>query len=289
MWKNNEDNPIGHEVKADADRLFIPFVTTTAAQCFSGTFIAVKADMQANPKLNLYDAFKQRYAMNNPAKGMFRGIFNIYQGNFWNYSYTLGCSFLGNNLAQMARQSARAFSDNTYVQSVFSGLVAGFAESSCTTNLVARELSKTTATKLPNFFESYARIFPSLVLRDSIGWIVVQAAALHIEEMEKNHSLSLAYKVSTFIVSGMLAAMLSSPADANLRRMFSAEGVASPAKIFTQTVQKFGFWRTMTAGLKPRIASVSPAFMAYGVAQYWLNNQLDGGHSDNTPKAKFRM
>ncbi len=264
------------------DRLRIPIITTTIGQVFSGAFIGVKADMQNNPNLNLFKAFKLRYLSNNSNGKFLPGVVNIYRGNFWNYNYTLGCSLIGNNLAQITRGFSQDYTDNYMLQSILSGVSAGFAESSMTTNLVARELSKTTGEKLPNFISSYKMIFLSLFLRDTIGWIAVQAAALHIEKAEKNEPVSTTYKLCTFFGGGITGALVSTPADGNLRRVFNNPTGDSAAKVFKNTIKNYGLFRTVTAGWKPRVASVSPPFIAYGFAQYMLNSRL----SDSKQNAK---
>lgn len=279
-----ELSPLWREFKTtqgehNFDRFAIPFATTSASQLISGAFPAVKADMQNNPNLKLASAFKARFSLDNAERKFSIGIQNIYRGNAWNYSYMLGCSLTGNNLAQLTRHEAQKYTDNIAAQAALSGVAAGAVESSWTVRLVAGELAKTTGISAPNLRETYRRILPSLMLRDSLGWIVVQANALYLQEQDQKESLSTATKALSFFASGVLAAAISSPADANLTRVYRNQGGQSALGIFSEAVSEHGLVKTLTAGLKPRIFSVSGPFIAYGAAQYWLNKELDNSMS----------
>lgn len=264
----DEQKNIMHDVLG---RLYIPFVTISTAQLFAGAFCAVKADTQANPNLGIVNAFRNRFAMNNSANHFVPGMINIYRGSGWNYIYTLGCSALGNNLSQKTRTFSQSYTDNQWTQAFMSGWTAGIAESSITTNIVTRELAKTTGSTRPNFYVAYRTIFPSLLLRDSIGWITVQRGTGYIEEREKLQSTSTQEKIFTCIAFGMLASILSAPADANLRRVFSETEGRTARKIFSNAVKTHGLFPTLRAGLVPRVACVFPHFIGYGVTQLWLN------------------
>lgn len=257
------------------DRFAIPFATTSVSQFVSGAFPAVKADMQNNPNLKLAEAFKARFYVGNAEGKPGIGLKNIYRGNAWNYSYMLGCSLTGNNLAQLTRQQAQQYTDSIAVQATLSGVAAGAVESSWTVRLVAGELAKTTGICAPNLRETYRRVLPSLMLRDSLGWVVVQANALYLQEQDKQGSVSTITKALSFFISGVAAAAVSAPADANLTRVYRNQGGQSALGIFSEAVKEHGLAKTLTAGLKPRIFSVSGPFIAYGAAQYLLNKELD--------------
>jgi hypothetical protein len=252
----------------------IPFTFTSIGQIFAGPFLGVKADMQNNPLLTMKQAFLSRYKLNNPQVKIIRGLNNLYKGNFWNYTYTLGCSLTGNNLVYFINKNL-SDSKSYSKQAFFSGIAAGMLEAAWTTPIVARELNKTTSSVLPTILNSYKKLYPSLAFRDSIGWIVVQAnAALLRKNIELEQIISPNEKTLRFFVSGVLASLLSSPADANLRRVFSDNNNRGPLKLFGEAYKKFGFFCAISAGWKPRVATVSPPYIAYGAAQHYLDKKL---------------
>lgn len=256
-------------------RFAIPFCTSTAGQVVSGAFLGVKADMQNNPLLSLKQAFKDRYRMNNKSMNAFTGVANIYRGNFWNYMYILICSLTGNNLVQFLKYTTEGLG-SALPKAVVGGVAAGFLEASWGARLVARELHRTTSTPLPSLWQTYSKLYLSLALRDSIGWVVVQLGAAMIEKKEEKARapISPAERAVSVVVTGVAAALISAPADANLRRLYSDNTGRTPAKIFIDSCTQYGFWRATFAGWKGRVAVLSPPFMAYAVAQHYLDKGL---------------
>ncbi|MDF2691002.1 MAG: hypothetical protein K0S29_857 [Gammaproteobacteria bacterium] len=253
-------------------RLGLPLFTTSAGQVIAGAFLGVKADMQNNPKLSISRAFAERYKLNNPNLSVVKGVKSIYTGNFWNYTYTVLCSLTGNNLVQLAKYGTDGL-NNVLIQGIVGGAIAGCAESSWTAYLVARELNKTTSSALPNLATIYRRLYPSLALRDSVGWMTIQTSTAFLERTEKKQPLSQIERLGCFVFSGFAAAAMSAPADANLRRLYS-EPDKGPITVFAQACKKHGLYASTFAGWQARILTVSPPFMAFAVAQYYMNEGL---------------
>ena len=263
-------------------RLGVPFLTTSLGQVISGAFLGVKADMQNNPNLGMRAAFQTRYGIDNEAGKVLKGISNLYKGNFWNYTYTLICSLTGNNLVQWVKTGREGVTEGIF-NAALGGVAAGCLEASWAAPLVARELNKTTASTLPSLRHTYTKLYPSLAFRDSVGWVVVQVGTTLIEDRDSRiQKLSSTEKAIWFVATGMLAALISSPADANLRRLYSEKLGRGPVQIFGESCQKYGISKTLTAGWKGRLAVVSPPYIAYAVAQSVLEKGLADRSSVST-------